>query len=385
MNEKSPDPAQALLALHVRFQSDLLWITRARCRPASAQTLPERQLVSHTIVFPRRGIFLKHREGKVAVGDPNHVLFFSPGEVYRASHPGGMGDDCDVLTFSPSVVRDALDSLDERSRDRQDTPFAFDGCEVTPESTIDLNGLMARVSPMAPPPDPQAVQEHAIHLLARVLQQAYASRGHRVIEPTKRSDGQKVLAVMSLLATRYAEALSLATLADAVELSPFYLCRLFKRHTGLTIHRYLTRLRLRAAVDRLTDGDTKLAALSLELGFSSHSHFSEAFKREFGMTPSTIRTRLINGRAPHVRRLPMTAKVQWRTLADLEAAPEPFATASVANGTGSHHAEHQPGRLPMLLPCPREAMRGSNVPPEHARPAAGMHRVRLARQPCCEA
>jgi AraC family transcriptional regulator len=55
------------------------------------------------------------------------------------------------------------------------------------------------------------------------------------------------------------------------------------------VHRYLTQLRLRASLDRLADGADDLTALALDLGFSSHSHFADAFRREFGKTPSEVR------------------------------------------------------------------------------------------------
>ena len=57
----------------------------------------------------------------------------------------------------------------------------------------------------------------------------------------------------------------------------------------MPVHRYLTLLRLRASLDRLAGGENNLTALALELGFSSHSHFADAFRREFGRTPSDVR------------------------------------------------------------------------------------------------
>jgi AraC-like DNA-binding protein len=57
----------------------------------------------------------------------------------------------------------------------------------------------------------------------------------------------------------------------------------------MPIHRYLTLLRLRASLDRLAEGASNLTALALEFGFSSHSHFADAFRREFGRTPSDVR------------------------------------------------------------------------------------------------
>lgn len=61
---------------------------------------------------------------------------------------------------------------------------------------------------------------------------------------------------------------------------------------GTTIHDYLRRQRLRAALEPLAETSTDLARLALDLGFSSHSHFTGAFRREFGRTPSPARDRL---------------------------------------------------------------------------------------------
>jgi len=74
-----------------------------------------------------------------------------------------------------------------------------------------------------------------------------------------------------------------------VHVSPFHLARIFQQQTGVPVHRYLTQLRLRASMERLAEGASDLTALALELGFSSHSHFTDAFRREFGKAPSEIR------------------------------------------------------------------------------------------------
>jgi AraC-like DNA-binding protein len=70
---------------------------------------------------------------------------------------------------------------------------------------------------------------------------------------------------------------------------PFHFARIFQHGTGLPIHRYLTQLRLRASLDRLAEGRGDLTALALDLGFSSHSHFTGLFRKAFGKTPSEFR------------------------------------------------------------------------------------------------
>jgi len=92
-----------------------------------------------------------------------------------------------------------------------------------------------------------------------------------------------------VLSQRMCDPLTLPTIAHLVHSSPFHLARVFRRMTGLSLHRYLTRLRLRAALERLADGESDLTALALSLGFASHSHFSNAFRGEFSMAPSALR------------------------------------------------------------------------------------------------
>src|SRR5262249_411627 len=82
----------------------------------------------------------------------------------------------------------------------------------------------------------------------------------------------------------------LSDVADAVGASSTYLTDVFSRFEGVSLHRYVTQLRLaRALVELPEAGD--LTSLALDLGFSSHSHFTLAFRRAFGCTPSTFRAR----------------------------------------------------------------------------------------------
>ena len=57
----------------------------------------------------------------------------------------------------------------------------------------------------------------------------------------------------------------------------------------MTLHRTLMRLRLRDGLERLLDSDESLSTIAHEVGFSSHSHFTDAFRAEFGCAPSHAR------------------------------------------------------------------------------------------------
>ena len=95
---------------------------------------------------------------------------------------------------------------------------------------------------------------------------------------------------LALLATHFREPLLLEDVALAVGCSKFHLARVFRRQTNCTLHQWILRLRLEAAWVALHGGrSADLTDLALELGFSSHSHFTKAFRERYGMPPSRVR------------------------------------------------------------------------------------------------
>jgi AraC-like DNA-binding protein len=78
-------------------------------------------------------------------------------------------------------------------------------------------------------------------------------------------------------------------LSRTMHCTPWRLCRTFRRFTGQTLTGYRHALRVQVAVERLRDRDTDLTDLALELGYSSHSHFTHVFRRHVGITPSQVR------------------------------------------------------------------------------------------------
>jgi AraC-like DNA-binding protein len=94
-----------------------------------------------------------------------------------------------------------------------------------------------------------------------------------------------------LLASDRSRRWTLAEIAADIGGSPVYLTQAFQQVEGLPLYRYQLHLRLARALDLITAYDD-MSALALDLGFSSHSHFSAAFKRTYGRSPSAFRQSL---------------------------------------------------------------------------------------------
>lgn len=87
--------------------------------------------------------------------------------------------------------------------------------------------------------------------------------------------------------------LSLSTLAAESGYSRAQFMRMFKAAMGVAPHSHLVELRLRRAQELMASHNSSILDVALECGFQNHAHFSTAFARRFGTTPSLYRKSLI--------------------------------------------------------------------------------------------
>ncbi|MDO5041834.1 MAG: AraC family transcriptional regulator, partial [Peptoniphilus sp.] len=99
--------------------------------------------------------------------------------------------------------------------------------------------------------------------------------------------------VCKIIESRYMEQLSVTILAEMVNLTPAYLCVLFKQATGKTINEYLTQERLNQAKNLLTHSNIHLYDICYRVGYFSPSYFSRMFKKYVGVTPREYRENIV--------------------------------------------------------------------------------------------
>jgi AraC-like DNA-binding protein len=159
------------------------------------------------------------------------------------------------------------------------------------------------------------------HQLVRTAQPVLGQRAlilttaclpHIIMRIRKRDTQELVARVKEYVADGAHARAGLADIARELAVSPSYLARTFRRNAEVPIHRYALRLRLQRATSLVATSDD-LARLALELGFASHSHFSTAFRRWTGYSPTVYRARM---REAHVPETPpsLTRPVDVRPL-----------------------------------------------------------------------
>jgi AraC family transcriptional regulator len=95
--------------------------------------------------------------------------------------------------------------------------------------------------------------------------------------------------VIEFIEENLAENISLAKLAQLIQLSPYHFCRAFKQSFGAPPHRYHTRRRIDRAKALLANPNESVTSIGMTIGVSETSSFTAAFRKASGMTPTDYR------------------------------------------------------------------------------------------------
>jgi AraC-type DNA-binding domain-containing proteins len=230
------------------------------------------------LVFPYRGVYVRHVGRKDSVAESNQVVFFNKGEEYRISHPVEGGDAC----LSVGVAEHWLDELAPQEHVRNSEELAFRRQRLRIDARSQALVATLRYSLDRKVAEPLEGETLTLTLIRRAL-------GERTSHAAGASAGRQKLVDRAklLLSSDPARRWTLSEIGAAVGVSPVYLTQVFQQVEGMPVYRYHLRLRLARALDLLSQYDD-LTSLSMDLGFSSHSHFTAAFRQAYGRTPAAF-------------------------------------------------------------------------------------------------
>lgn len=234
------------------------------------------------LVFPYRGVYVRHVGRSDSVAESNQVVFFNKGEEYRISHPVAGGDAC----LSVGVAEHWLDELTPRENVRDKGELAFRRQRLRIDARTQALVATLRYSLDRKVAETLEAETLTLTLIRRAL-------GERTSHAAGASVGRQRLVDRAklLLSSDPARRWTLSEIGAAVGVSPVYLTQVFQQVDGLPLYRYHLRLRLARALDLLGEYDD-LTSLSMDLGFSSHSHFTASFRQAYGRTPAEFQRSL---------------------------------------------------------------------------------------------
>ena len=265
------------------FRSSLFAVTEFLCPPGDEAWRYANQIESRApiVVFPRQPVGIRPADRPRVLATPNLVMLYNPAQEYERELRDARGDSCIYIT----IHEPALAALEAASDIVSDGRMAATHVPCTRDAYFQQH-LLARYLASGQV-DPLTVEETTWSLLGGVLE--HRSPGSRRRPGTTSAHYELTEAAKDKIVESISETLSLADLGAQLGVSPFHLARIFRAQTGFTLHQYRKQLRLRIALVELAANRASLSALAFDLGFASHSHFTDTFRREFGVAPSAVR------------------------------------------------------------------------------------------------
>lgn len=199
------------------------------------------------------------------------VILFNPGDVHAPQSADGSGWSFRMIYLDDSLLK----GISVRSGHDEplwfSQPFANNPAVFT--ELLSLHHLLERE------PEPLAGESQLVSVLQKITQ--YSCWAGEGVNRARRSKVERAREYLHEYAT---DPVSLRTLSDVADLSPWHLLRSFREHVGLTPHAYQMQARVERGRMLLSSG-VPIAETALTTGFVDQSHFTRQFKRFTGVTP----------------------------------------------------------------------------------------------------
>jgi AraC-like DNA-binding protein len=232
------------------LDSPALRLTTVGCS-GGASWSPAEPVTTAAVVLVRRGVFRRRVNGVESLADTTTGYLQRPGEHQQVAHPAG-GDVCTTIGVPPELA----------DRLARAGPLT-----VPPAADVAHRRLLAAAR------HPGAgLVDLATEVLMTLLPATAPPRSHARIDDVR-------------AALHTDPGLALSDLATMTGWSPWYLSRAFHQVTGVTLGTYRRRLRTRAALDALADGDSP-AAVAARTGFADQAHLTREWRALSGLPPT---------------------------------------------------------------------------------------------------
>lgn len=268
----------------VIFATPALKVGIFRCSPDDPRFADSGPAEHHLVVFPRASVWIQHAGSRPFVADPGVATTYNRGQPYTREPLSREGDRSDWFALSPDLALATTGDDGGPTREDPERPFTTEFLPVTAALYAAQRHVLRLIEQQG---DPLEIEERALSVLGATIRRptrrsSRCRRGHRATAARR----DLAMQARAELARGLFEPLQLSDLATTLGVSLWHLCRVFREETGTTIHAYRRDLRLRVALERLGTSAGQVSRLAFECGFSSHSHFTAAFRRQFGFTPS---------------------------------------------------------------------------------------------------
>lgn len=158
------------------------------------------------------------------------------------------------------------------------------GIEESPEA-IEAAYRQTQVLPRA--------KFNSILRLLTIFADLLSLKSNQIVVTQANSEHPIVTKAKRYIEAQHAEEISLGQVAQAVHVSPFHLCKLFRKSTGMTFTEFVSRTRTEKAKNLLLNPQLRISEIVYDVGFQSLTHFNRIFKKLVGESPTQYRSRTL--------------------------------------------------------------------------------------------
>lgn len=242
-----------------------------------------------------RSLAVSNHRIRIHLGPPTRGIcrggpfLYERGEVDLV--PAGLSDDWEIFDSSRDLIialpQDLLDDATAGLGCSRNEPFRFPRFHFR-DPRIEHIALALNVEREAGFPSGLIFKESLGSALAAYLVSGYGSCPPRAT--LRRLSPAQHRLLIDYIEHHLGESLSLPRLAAIAGLSVSHFKTLFRRTTGVPVHRYVVRRRAERARKLLRESGLPASQIALEVGFSHQSHMAQCIRRLFGAPPSSLTT-----------------------------------------------------------------------------------------------
>ena len=216
-------------------------------------------------------------EGKEYILSPRSIMITKPLEYHYVKIKKDAKYERYIVRFSETDLSPETSSVLKELMDREDEPRSF----YFPGTVGDAIVSVYERSQIAS----ELPKEHSASYTRMLLGELVFLFSLANTERTVSYDGDISVRVIKYLNENINRNISLDFLANRFFVSKYYLCRVFKKHNGISIHGYITQKRVMQAKLLIEAGETASAA-AYKVGFRDYSAFYRAFVKIVGLPPT---------------------------------------------------------------------------------------------------
>jgi AraC-like DNA-binding protein/ligand-binding sensor protein len=132
-------------------------------------------------------------------------------------------------------------------------------------------------------------QYTAIVKLLEIFAGHISTLANEIVVQEEEAESPMIRRARAYILANQADPIDLDKVAQAMHVSTFYFCKMFKKATGLTFTDYLSRVRVEKAKALLLNPHLRISEIAYDVGFQSLTHFNRMFRKIVGESPTAYR------------------------------------------------------------------------------------------------